>query len=127
MDESDEMDNIIFIDGISNTITKGKVKHILNRHTFERVKNNLQYKIKTMPREDLEMDISERSFFNPSWSEEKVVEAAQQAYDTIIEQGEINGKHTVEVYDEEINVYIDNGKFGTAYGSHHYTLDDFGL
>ncbi|MDO5518526.1 MAG: pre-toxin TG domain-containing protein, partial [Clostridium sp.] len=121
------MNGLRGIEGAAEAISKGKIKHILNRHTFDRVKRNLEYKIKVMPRSELEADIALRSFFNPSWSEEKVAEVAQEAYDTVVKQGGTTGNYSVEVLGEKINVYIENGKFSTAYGFYHFTLDDFGL
>ena len=71
--------------------------------------------------------LNKKSFFNPSWSENKIIDATNQAYNKVLSQGFTNGEHTVKVLDENITVYLENGVFHSAYGDFKLTLSDFGF
>ncbi|MCT4687613.1 MAG: hypothetical protein N4A55_09930 [Vallitalea sp.] len=108
-------------------LSKENKKHILNRHTFSRVKQQLSYLIKKLPRDEIAENIADRSFFNPEWSEDVVTGVAQTAYNQLMHQGKTNGKYIVKALGEKITVVIEDGVFKTAYGHFKYILDDFGF
>ncbi len=107
-------------------LSKANKKHILNRHSFSRVKQQIGQKIGKMSRSEIAQDIAERGFFNPEWTEDMITDASEAAYNQLLKQGNANGKYVVEVLGEEITVAIENGIFKTAWGHHKFTLDDFG-
>lgn len=64
---------------------------------------------------------------NPSWSEEKVIEVSNIAYEKAVSQGLTSGKLTVEVFWEKITVYMNqDGVLDSIYGSYKCTLSDYG-
>ncbi len=120
------------LDGLSSlgkgivNLSKDNKKHILNRHTFNRVKQQLCHKIGKVSRSKIAQDIAERGFFNPKWTEDMITEVSETAYNQLLKQGNTNGRYVVEALGEEITVAIEDGVFKTAWGHHKFTLDDFG-
>jgi hypothetical protein len=108
-------------------LSKGKVKHVLNRHSFNNVQKQLQHEITKRSKTDVANDIAERSFFNKNWSNTKITEATENAYNQLLQKGITNGRHTVKVSGEKITVQMNDGVFQSAWGSHKYKLSDFGF
>ncbi len=114
--------------GIGNAVlSSGKTKHVLNRHGFNNVKNQLGFELSKRSRNDVARDLAERSFFNKNWSNSKITEATQMAYNQVLQRGATHGRHTVTVFGEKITVQLNNGTFQTAWGQHKFKLSDFGF
>ena len=70
--------------------------------------------------------LSNTSFFNPSWSNEKIVAATEEAYNALRSKG-LTGLQSYDVSGETIKVFIKpDGTFDTAYGLHKLTAEFFG-
>ncbi len=115
------------IDGASEAISKGKIEHVLTDHTYSRMSNTINKMMEKGLNGPAEKLLNKKSFFNPSWSEEKVIDAANQAYNKVLSKGFTNGEHTVKVFGENITVYLEDGVFRSAYGDFKLTLSDFGF
>ena len=107
-------------------LSKTKTDHILKNHTFGKMKNNIDKMMEKGLQKNAENLLNEKSFFNPTWSEEKVIEATTLAYNDAISKGCLDGTHTVVVFGENVSVYLENGVLHTAFGEYRYTLKDFG-
>jgi hypothetical protein len=113
--------------GVSEAISKGKIEHVLKDHTYGRIEDTINKMMQKGLRDSAEQLLKKKSFFNSSWSEEKVIDATNQAYNKVLSQGFTNGEHTVEVFGENITVYLEDGVFHSAYGDFKLTLSDFGF
>ncbi|MDS0526633.1 SH3 domain-containing protein [Clostridium sp. SHJSY1] len=111
----------------AEVISIGKIEHVLKDHTFGRMNATIGKMMEKGLKESAENLLSQKTFFNPSWSEEKVIDATNQAYKKVLSQGFTNGEHIVKVFDENITVYLENGVFHSAYGDFKLTLADFGF
>ncbi|MBW6411919.1 EndoU domain-containing protein [Clostridium weizhouense] len=112
---------------MAEAISKGKIEHVLKDHTYARIKNTINKMMEKGLSEPAEKLLNKKSFFNPSWSEQKVIDATNKAYNKVLSQGLTNGEHTVEVFGEKITVYLENGVSHSAYGGFKLTLSDFGF
>jgi len=71
--------------------------------------------------------LSRISFFNRSWSDERIIRAVQIAYNEAKRQGIRGSQFTITVYGERITVFINSsGVLDSAWGSHILRLIDFG-
>lgn len=113
--------------GTTEPISNGKIEHVLTDHTHDRMNTTINKMMEKGLSESAEKLLNKKSFFNPSWSEQKVIDATNQAYNKVLSQGFINGEHTVKVFGENITVYLENGVFHSAYGDFKLTLLDFGF
>ncbi|MDN9011569.1 hypothetical protein [Brevibacillus laterosporus] len=107
------------------------IKHITTRHIFNKAKDEIPFLLKKLPREKVEIVISgtskkPRSYFNKEWSNKQIEDAVQFAFEDVVKKGKGDGLHHVEYLGEKITIYIRKGLPGTAFGSHRYTLKDFG-
>jgi len=107
-------------------LSKGKTKHITQRHSYEKVKNEVDHLVNSGKRSVAEKSVEQRSFFNKNWSQNKIVKSVEQGANKLISKGKTNGTYTVKQYGEKVTIVIENGKVKTAYGSKKYTLKDFG-
>jgi RHS repeat-associated protein len=119
---------------IKKLLSRGSVKlsmndvhHIINRHSVNSMKNQIPYLLKKMPRSNVEQMLSKRTFFNKTWSNEKIRRASQIAYNKLLKQGKIDGEYIVRVYGEDLRVFLRNGELDSVTGLHQYTLKDFGF
>lgn len=64
-------------------------------------------------------------FFNPNWSQDKIVSNTEKAYNSLRLQGK-TGLQSVNIDGEDIFVFIkSDGTFDTAYGTHVLKVEDF--
>jgi len=111
----------------NNEIGKKKLDHVLKDHTYGRMKNTINKLMEKGLTETAEKLLNKKSFFNPSWSEQKVIEATKQAYNRLLSQGFTHGTRTVTVFGEDVTVNVENGFLHSAYGNYRFTLSDFGF
>lgn len=101
--------------------------HILKNHVYARLKKTIDTMMRKGFRKSAEKLANKKTVFNPSWSEEKVIEASNIAYEKAVSQGLTSGKLTVEVFGEKITVYMNqDGVLDSIYGSYKCTLSDYG-
>lgn len=106
-------------DGIVE-LTKNNIQHI-SKHSFEGMKNQAQY----LTDKQLADKLNKTTFFNKNWSQDKIVQYTEEAYNTLKNQGK-TGLNSVKINGETINVFIkDDGAFDTAYGVYTFTVKDF--
>lgn len=98
----------------------------MNRHSFNRVQQQIGHKIGKRSRSEIAQDIAERGFCNTEWTEDMITEATETAYNQLLKQENTNSRYVIEALGEEITVAIEDGVFKTAWGHHKFTLDDFG-
>jgi hypothetical protein len=111
----------------ASSIASGTGKHILNRHSFSRVQNQLKYELKVKPRSDIEADLAKRDFFNKNWTEDQCLQAAEMAFQKAKANNVITDTFTCNILGENVTVALENGILKTSWGSYKYTLADFGL
>ncbi|WP_421617416.1 RHS repeat-associated core domain-containing protein [Brevibacillus sp. TJ4] len=87
-------------------LSKNDIAHILNRHSVSSVKQQVQYWQKKMSNDQINEMLSKRTFFNKDWSEEKIIQASQTAYNYFKNEGVKDGLHIVKVFGEELRVFI---------------------
>jgi len=107
-------------DKVATIFSKSEVSHILKRH-------HLQTFLKQVPRlseAELAAKLKKKSFFNPAWSTEKILDAAAEAYAKAINAGVKNDVISYIIDGETITVVITNGKLETAYGAYKYTAEE---
>lgn len=75
----------------------------------------------------MEAEISTRGFFNKNWSEQDIMNGVENAYNELLQNGMNNGNYVVKIKGEDVTIVIDNGIFRTAWGHHHFSLEDFGF
>ena len=107
-------------------LSKKDIRHILSRHSIESMKQQLPYLLEKKSRASIEDELRDRSFFNPNWSKEQIVTAVEIAYNKALKEGTTKGLKTYKIYGDEVTVYIENGKFKTAYGNYKFDLKYFG-
>ena len=108
------------------TLDKRKIKHIMNRHNFNKIKDEISHMIKKEGRNAVEKNIAGRSFFNKKWSESKIIKSIEKGANKLLKKGKLNGEFTVCVNGEKITIYMENGNVKSAWGHHKYNLKDFG-
>ena len=98
-------------------ITNELRTHVLNKHYLKKV---LQ-EVKHAPIKRIKNIAEERSFFNPKWSKEQVLNATKYAYNYVKNTGKKG--HTILKYKgEKITVFVKpNGTVKTIYGEYRYT------
>lgn len=107
--------------GIAVTLSKSTLKHPLNRHVPKRFAMQLKY----LSLSKAEKIVSKRTFFNKNWSEEKVIRAINAAYAKALKKGIVNEPYIMTYAGEKIAVVInEKGELMTAYGMHHYSLNE---
>lgn len=108
----------------SDKISNAKWKHIKNNHTISSLKEQVQYG-KLSKSQIIEK--LKKSFFNPTWSENEVYEAVNQAYLAATKSGVPNEDYLFEyIYkNETITLAFDSDGLKTAYGNYHFTYDEF--
>lgn len=77
-------------------------------------------------RDSAENLLRDKSFFNPNWSESKIIQAVEKAYNLLLCQNVADDIYEIEVYGEKINICIKNGTISSAWGDYRYTLSDLG-
>ncbi|HEY9060732.1 MAG TPA: S8 family serine peptidase [Pseudobacteroides sp.] len=128
--DTNKIDNISSTAGRltnASSIASGTAKHLLNRHSFSRVQNQLKYELKVRPRADIEADLANRNFFNRNWTEDQCLQAAETAFKQAKANNIVSDTFTCNVFGENITVALENGILKTSWGPHKYTLTDFGL
>jgi hypothetical protein len=110
-----------------SSIASGTAKHLLDRHSFSRVQNQLAYQIKVRSKDDLESDLAKRNFFDRSWADDQCLHAVETAFEQAKASNIVSGKFTHNVFGENITVALRDGILQTSWGSHKYTLADFGF
>ncbi len=121
-----KIDLQLFSEGFISLSKKDK-KHVLNRHSFDRVKTQLSHQIGKVSRDILENDIAERNFFNPDWSEDMIADAVERGYNKLLKEGIRNDRNEIDVDGEWLLIVMEDGKFITAWGTHKFELSDFGF
>jgi hypothetical protein len=114
-------------EGLGKAISSGKIEHVLTDHTYDRMSITINKMMEKGLSGEAEKLLNKKSFFNPSWTEQQVIDATNQAYNKVLSQGFTNGEHTVEVFGQNITVSMENGVFRTAYGDFKLTLSNFGF
>jgi len=107
-------------------VSASDAKHILNRHSFENVEEQLSRIASSKP-DLLNTYLNGRSFFNKDWTNDKIIEAVERGRLELIQQGITEGEHEVIVFGEKITIILENGGVSTAYGQYIYNLIDFGF
>lgn len=108
---------------VEKNIIKLSNKNInhMSKHIPETLKKQIPY----LTEEQLVLKLNENTFFNPKWSKEEIIKYTEQAYNEFKLQGK-TGKLSYKVNDEYITIFIQpDGSFGSAYGHHKLTLNDF--
>ncbi len=107
-------------DIVRHEITNKLKKHVLNNHFLDKV---LQ-QVKKAPIENVKNIAKNKSFFNPKWSQQKVLEATKYAYNVASVSGK-KGTFFLEYAGEKIGVFVaDNGTVDTVYGMYKYTFEE---
>lgn len=108
----------------SNKISNAKWKHIKNNHTISSIKEQVQYG--KLSKSQI-MEKLKKSFFNPTWSEDEVYEAVNQAYLAATKSGVPNEDYLFEYLykNETITLAFDSNGLKTAYGNYQFTYDEF--
>ncbi|MCY9524290.1 pre-toxin TG domain-containing protein, partial [Paenibacillus larvae] len=107
-------------------LSTGNIKHLWNGHSFESFANQIPYLMKTKSRDAVEKQLSNISFFNKNLSKEEIVSSVEKAANEALSNGVTHGQYKTKINGEIITVAFDNGTFQTAWGTHNYTLSDFG-
>ncbi|ARF70107.1 hypothetical protein B7C51_23055 [Paenibacillus larvae subsp. pulvifaciens] len=107
-------------------LSTGNIKHLWNGHSFESFANQIPYLMKTKSRDAVEKQLSNISFFNKNLSKEEIVSSVGKAANEALSNGVTHGQYKTKINGEIITVAFDNGTFQTAWGTHNYTLSDFG-
>ncbi len=102
-------------------LSKIKIKHISNRH----IATDFAKQVKHLSKEALEIRLKKKSFFNPNWSKEEIIQVVEEAYRSSRSKG-LTGPIQYKVKGEIIEIYIEaNGDFRTAYGFHRLSSNFF--
>ena len=105
---------------VRHEITNKLKNHVLNNHFLDKV---LQ-QVKRAPIENVKNIAENKSFFNPKWSQQKVLEATKYAYNIALVSGK-RGTFFLEYAGEKIGVYVSsNGTVDTVYGMYKYTFEE---
>lgn len=108
---------------VEKNIVKLSNKNInhMSKHIPETLKNQIPY----LTEEQFILKLNENTFFNPKWTKDEIIKYTEQAYNEFKLQGK-TGKLSYKVNDEYITIFIQpDGSFGSAYGHHKLTLNDF--
>ncbi|MEL5900303.1 hypothetical protein AAGC94_19930 [Clostridium sporogenes] len=111
---------------VTSKLSQGKVNHILKNHSYNNMKVTVDKLKQKGLKDTAEKLLKDKSFFNPKWSQKQIIEATETAYNKLLNKGISHGEHSVEVFGETINVYMENGVFRSAYGNYKFKLSDFG-
>lgn len=115
------------LEGADNSIiSKKKIKHITNRHSYNKFKDEIPNLLKKYTREQVEELISKRTFFDKSWSDDKIAKVAQEVYSKYASLGETGNIPITYEGNDMLLVIQEDGSFGTLFGLNKYTLSDFG-
>ncbi|MBA4603752.1 hypothetical protein [Thermoactinomyces mirandus] len=102
-------------------LSKSDIKHF-RKHIVSNFSKQAPY----LPDHILKAKLDKTSFFNPNWSEEKIITEVEKGYNEAL-QKEITGEYIYTTGGEQITIYIHpDSKFATAYGSHKLTPSYFG-
>ncbi|MBO1627447.1 hypothetical protein, partial [Bacillus arachidis] len=100
-------------------LSSKNIKHI-NKHNIDSIKVQSKY----LSDKQLAEKLGD-SFFNPKWSKEEINKYSEIAYNDLKSQGKAGDVFEYEIAGEKINVFIHpDGRFGTAYGNHRFTVDE---
>lgn len=107
-------------EGAVINFSANNIQHI-KKHTFGGMANQAKY----LTDKQLADKLSNNTFFNKNWSQDKILQYSQEAYNILNQQGK-TGLNSVKINGETIKVFIkDDGTFDTAYGIYKYTVKDF--
>lgn len=107
---------------VTVTLSKKEQKHLLNGHMPERYAKQVPH----VSKETFEKYLEDNTFFNPSWSEETILEGVKTAYGNALKSG---SKGTYDYYynGEYIRLFInEDGGLGSAYGLNKLDESYFG-
>lgn len=68
--------------------------------------------------------MSEKTFFNPAWSEEQIIEALNYGYNSALESGITSGNFTFSYLGETVTVFLKEGVFHTGYGYYSFSYEE---
>ncbi|WP_081811087.1 WXG100 family type VII secretion target [Bacillus sp. UNC437CL72CviS29] len=104
---------------IKYPLSSKNIKH-MNKHNIDSIKVQSKY----LSDKQLAEKLGD-SFFNPKWSKEEINKYSEIAYNDLKSQGKAGDVFEYEIAGEKINVFIHpDGRFGTAYGNHRFTVDE---
>ena len=90
-------------------LSKNLQKHILIRHTLDGLRSQVGHRPIS--------ELIKKTIFNPEWSTDKILRAADKAVKEAFKHGVTNGKYTTKVFGETITTCINNGIVDTVYGA----------
>ncbi|MBI2603420.1 MAG: hypothetical protein HYW48_10230 [Deltaproteobacteria bacterium] len=112
---------------ITVKLSQSRIKHILNRHSFDHFRKELPY-LRSEIVEKL-INSGKRTFFPKEWSAEKIVAASEIAFNRALRDGVRQGSYVTTVFGEMVTIKTvqesGNTVLRTAYGSRIYGLADF--
>ena len=113
--------------GRGMVLSKNAIKHAMIEHLPEKVQQKIPFLLQKYSRDIVEKIIAKKSYFNKSWTQEQIENATSIAFERATKVGVKNGKYSMQVFGENITVYLnERGILKTAYGVHKYSLSDFG-
>ena len=76
--------------------------------------------------EQLQGKLLKNDFFNPNWSDSRVIDSVNYAYNEVIRKNDNpHGEYTVTYFSEPVTVAFDHGQFKSGWGDYKYTLEEF--
>lgn len=110
------------------TLTKNVSEHFLKHHSSSRVQLTIDKLVeKGLGKNAEEYLGGNKTFFNPSWSEDEIVNAVSQAYSQALRDGFTGKKYETTIFGEVITlIFKEDGTLDTAFGNHTLDLSDFG-
>jgi hypothetical protein len=107
-------------EGVDSCLSKTDIKHF-SKH----IPNEFAQQAKRMPREALSAILEDRTFFNPAWSEQDILQAVEEGYRILRSQG-LTKVQPYNFRGEIIEIFIKpNGALGSAWGLHKLPVDYF--
>ena len=64
------------------------------------------------------------TYFNKDWTNDKVVEAVNYAYNQAVKNNVYDGQYTVVFEGEKVTIAMNKGIFKSAWGYYSYTLEE---
>ena len=104
----------------SYELSKNTIKHLLNNHCIDRTIQRMAYESMSTTVRFLES----KTFFNPEWSEQTIIDAAGYAYNEAVSAGVKNGTYECMYLGENVIAYLIDGKLSTAYGTYVFSYED---
>ncbi|MCR4678737.1 MAG: hypothetical protein K5679_08285 [Lachnospiraceae bacterium] len=106
--------------GTNQVLSDTALKHPLNDHMPARFARQVEYRT----RASVEKYLSEKTFFNPAWSEEQIIEALNYGYNSALESGIASGNFTFSYLGENATVFLQEGVFHTGYGYYSFSYEE---